>query len=78
MVDKSGCRVIVDKNGRAPFCGLASEIHFKQTNPWHDFVKNFMVIIVVLANYFYRVLISSKAAHVYLCPIYWTLVLKGF
>ena len=36
---------------------LAAEILFKPT--WCDFVSNFMVSIVVLANSFYCVLISS-------------------
>ena len=39
--------------------GLAAEILFKQSNIWCDFVRNFMVSIVVLADSFYCVLISS-------------------
>ena len=39
--------------------GLAAEILFKPSDTWCDFVKNFMVSIMVLANSFYCVLISS-------------------
>ena len=39
--------------------GLAAEILFKPSDTWCDFVRNFMVSIVVLANSFYCVLISS-------------------
>ena len=37
-----------------PFLGtLAAEIFFKQSDAWYDFVRNFMVSIVVLVNSFY-------------------------
>ena len=39
--------------------GLAAEILFKLSDTWCDFVRNFMVSIMVLANSFYCVLISS-------------------
>ena len=39
--------------------GLAAEFLFKQSNTWCDFVRNVMVNIVMLANSFYCVLISS-------------------
>ena len=59
---------------------LAAEILFKQSDTWCDFVRDFMVSIVVLANSFYCVLISSYNSlyqPMYLRPIYWTLVLEG-
>ena len=60
--------------------GLAVEIFFKQSDTWCDFVRNSTVSIVVLANSFYCVLISSYNSlyrPMYLCPIYWALVLEG-
>ena len=45
-----------------------------------DFVRNFMVSIMVLANSFYCVLISSYNSlyqPMYLRPKHWTLVFKG-
>ena len=60
--------------------GLAAEILFKPSDTWCDFVRNFMVNIMVLANSFYCVLISSYNGlyqPMYLRPIYWTLVLEG-
>ena len=60
--------------------GLAVEILFKQSDTWYDFVRNFMVSIVVLANSFYCVVISSYNGlyqPMYLRLIYWTLVLEG-
>ena len=43
-----------------PFLGsLAAEILFKQSDTWCDFVRNFMVSIVVLVNSFYCVLIRK-------------------
>ena len=60
--------------------GLAAEILFKQSDTWCDFVRNFTVSIVVLADSFYCILISSYISlyqPMYLRPIYWTLVLEG-
>ena len=39
--------------------GLAAEILFKQSDTWCDYLGNFIVSILELANSFYCVLISS-------------------
>jgi len=64
--------------------GVAVEIPFKQSNTWCNFVRNFMVSVVALPSSFYCVLLGCYDGlyelilePMYLCPICWTLVLKG-
>ena len=59
---------------------LAVEIVLKQSDTRCDFVRNFMVSIMVLANSLYCVLIRSYNGlyqPMYLRPIYWALVFEG-
>ena len=72
---------MADENGRSTFSWWSSSWDIaRATQCFHDFVRNFILSVVVLANSFYCVQIRRyKGLYKPMClrPMYWTFTVKG-